>query len=110
MNILSKKLLKEAYKNRVVIGGVYAIRCRTTGQTWLRASTDLQGSKNRFAFCVATNSHPESCVASAWKTYGAECFSFEVLEEIEKQELQTTQEFSQDVSTLLELWKEKLGL
>lgn len=107
MNIPSKKRLKEEYKTRVVVGGVYQIHCHPTGERWLKASTNLEGAKNRFAFCVFTNSAPESGMSSAWKEHGASSFSFEALEELEKQELQTDQEFREDVNTLLTLWKEK---
>ncbi len=43
----------------------------------------------------------------AWKESGASGFSFEVIEEIERNETQTDREFSDDVNTLLELWLEK---
>ncbi|AIF52943.1 GIY-YIG nuclease family protein [Pelosinus sp. UFO1] len=103
----SKKDLKEQYKNRVIIGGVYCVRCSGADNLWLRATTDIQGSKNRFAFSVSTNSCPEMCMSESWKQFGATTFSFEILEKIEKKETQTTREFSDDVNTLLELWIEK---
>jgi len=103
----SKKDLKEQYKNRVITGGVYCVKCSGTDHLWLRATTDMQGSKNRFAFSVSTNSCPEMCMIEAWKQFGATTFSFEILEKIEKKETQTTREFSDDVNTLLELWNEK---
>ncbi|TCL38061.1 hypothetical protein EV210_10427 [Anaerospora hongkongensis] len=107
MNKLSKKDLKEQYKNRVIIGGVYCVECSAAGNRWLRATTDMQGAKNRFAFSVSTNSCPETCMMEAWKQFGATAFSFTILEELEKKEIQTAQEFSDDVNTLLELWTEK---
>jgi hypothetical protein len=42
-----------------------------------------------------------------WKQYGAKSFSFVVLEEIEKGEAQTEEEFSDDVAILFEIWKDK---
>lgn len=108
MDISSKKALKAQYKNRMVVGGVFCIRCEAAGEAWIRATTDMQGSKNRFAFSSSTNFCPEACMAQAWKQYGASAFSFEVLEEIEKKEAQTDREFSDDVAILLELWSEKL--
>lgn len=102
-----KRDLKNAYKCRTVIGGVYTIRCGATGEVWLRASADLQGTKNRFAFSLETGSCPEPCVADALRRYGPECLTIEVLEELEKGELQTDREFSGDIDTLLGLWREK---
>lgn len=107
MDELSKKDLKEQYKNREVIGGVYCVKCSGTDNRWVRATADMQGSKNRFAFSVSTNYCPEPCMREAWKQFGAMAFSFEVLEEIKKKESQTAREFSDDVNTLLELWTEK---
>ncbi|WP_053956708.1 GIY-YIG nuclease family protein [Inediibacterium massiliense] len=108
MDKLSKKAMKEQYKNRVIIGGIYCIKCNANTNFWIRATTDMQGSKNRFVFSVSTNSCPEGCMIEAWNQFGASAFSFEILEEIQKKETQTAREFSDDVSTLLELWTEKL--
>lgn len=104
----SKKTLKAQYKNRIVVGGVFCIRCDAAGEAWLRSTTDLQGSQNRFAFSVTTDLCPEACMASAWKQYGAAGFSFEVLETLQKKDTQTDREFSDDVAILFEIWAEKL--
>ena len=69
--------LKEQYKNRVIIGGIYCVKCSDTDNRWTRATTDMQGSKNRFAFSVSTNSCPEPCMIEAWKQFGSTTFSFE---------------------------------
>lgn len=105
----SKKALKEKYKNRVLIGGVYYIKCKDSGNVWIRATTDLQGSKNRFLFSVSVDNCPEPCMADTWNQYGKSAFSFEILEELQKKELQTDREFSEDVNTLLEIWTEKIA-
>ena len=109
MDKLSKKALKEQYKNRVLIGGVYCIKCNKNGDIWVRASTDLKGSKNRFMFSLSMNSSPEPCMAEAWNQFGKSAFSYEILEELQKKELQTEDEFSEDVNTLLEIWTEKIA-
>lgn len=107
MGKLSKKDLKEQYKNRVIIGGIYCVKCSVTDNLWIRSTTDMQGSKNRFAFSVSTNSCPEICMIEEWKQFGANAFSFEILEEIKKKQIQTECEFLDDVNTLLDLWTEK---
>lgn len=99
--------MKEQYQSRKRVGGVYCIKCSGRDDVWLRATTDLQGAKNRFLFSQSTDSYLEICMMDAWKEFGASRFSFEIIEEIEKKEMQTEREFSDDVNTLLELWLEK---
>lgn len=108
MDKLSKKALKEQYKNRVLVGGVYRILCNGNGAFWVRATTDLQGSKNRFLFSLSMDSSPEPCMAEAWNQFGKSSFSHEILEELKKKELQTESEFSEDINVLLEIWTDKL--
>lgn len=107
METRSKKELKENYKSRVVVGGIFGIKCLGNDRIWIKSTKDMPGQKNRFGFAVATNSCPEPGMLGEWKQYGAKSFSFVVLEEIEKGEIQTEQEFSDDVATLLEIWIDK---
>jgi len=109
MDKQSRKELKEQYKSRKIVGGIYAIRCSETGECWIRKTIDLQGSINRFAFFCSTDACPEGCMRSSWKEYGAETFSIEVMEELEKKELQTRKEFADDIEVLLEIWQEKIA-
>lgn len=109
MSEASRREMKNQYKNSKQIGGVYRICCGQAGESWVRASADLQAARNRFSFQCSTNLCPEAAMSSAWARCGAAGFVFEVLEEIEKKETQTPREFSEDVSALLELWKEKQG-
>jgi len=106
MTDISKKILKEQFKNRACIGGVYRIKCHGNNAFWIRATTDMQGSKNRFAFSIATHACPETRMAKAWHQFGASAFSFEVLDEIKKKETQTKREFAEDVNALLAIWTE----
>lgn len=107
MEKLSKKELKEQYKNREIIGGIYRIKCSGSNESWLRATTDMKGSSNRFIFSVSIDSRPEPCMIQAWNTYGKDTFSFEIVEEMKMKDSQTQKEFSEDLDTLLELWIEK---
>ncbi len=107
METPSKKALKENYKNRAVVGGIYGIKCSGNDRIWIKATKNMAGQKNRFGFAVATNSCPEPAMLNDWKTYGAKAFSLVVLEEMKKGETQTEREFSDDIETLLEMWMEK---
>lgn len=107
MDKQSRKELKEQYKNRTRIGGVYRIICKDNKEQWIRTTMDMQGAKNRFLFSVSMDSYPEQAMAKAWKQYGKSAFSFEILEELQMSETQTEQEFLEDINTLLEIWNEK---
>jgi len=43
-----------------------------------------------------------------WNEYGKQIFMFEILEEYEKKETQTLEEFNNDIRVLEEMWLEKL--
>ena len=104
----ARKEWKDAYRSRTVVGGVFRIRCDAARKSWLHGSTDLRGSQNRFAFSVSVGSCPEPAAAAAWTRHGPGGFTFEVLEELKKDETQTDREFAQDIGALFELWQERL--
>lgn len=107
MEKLSKKEIKEQYKNRKVTGGIYCIKCNGNGRIWVKSTKDIAGQKNRFEFFVSTNFCPEPGMNPEWSQYGANSFSFAVLEEIEKGETQTDREFAEDIKLLYDMWMEK---
>lgn len=107
MNADRKKELRNAYKSKPVVGGVCCIRCSDSGHMWLQATKDTESLRNRFNFAVSTKSSPDPTVRAEWEKYGPEAFSFEVLEELKKDEDQTDKEFSDDIDALYELWLEK---
>ena len=103
MDSQKKKELIAEYKERKVRGGVYAITNTKTGMRLLAAETNLEGSKNKFDFCIKTNlcSYPK--LMEDWNRYGAQAFVFEALDEIEKKETQTLSSFHEDLEGLLSL-------
>jgi hypothetical protein len=103
----SKKELKEQYKNREIIGGVYRIKCNGNGRTWIKSTKNMAGQKNRIEFSISTNSCPEPDMSVEWEQYGAKAFSFVILEEIKRGETQTEHEFTNDINLLCDIWIEK---
>ena len=89
------------------MGGVYAFKNRVTGRSLLLSAQDLQGSKNRFEFAQKTGSCVHPRLKEDWEVYGGKAFRFEILEELEKMETQTPDEFKEDIRVLLEIWLEK---
>jgi hypothetical protein len=97
-----------AYKERQIIGGVYAVTNTRSGRKFVDATTDMRGSRNRFDFAQKTDMCTYKRIEKDWKESGASSFAFETLEEYEKDSAQTMEEFQSDIATLKELWLEKL--
>ena len=81
-----KKELRDAYKQREIVGGIYCILCAATGKRWIEMTTDMAGAKNRFLFSVQMNSCIHPALSKDWTAYGAAAFSFEALETVAKRE------------------------
>jgi hypothetical protein len=107
MDSMRRKELKNTYKEKAAIGGIYRILCKGNGRTWMKSTTNLAGQKNKFIFSVSINSCPEPIMQMEWMEYGAQSFSFAILEELKQKESQTEREFSEDIKALLEIWQEK---
>ena len=108
-DIKTKKELQAQYKEREIIGGIYAIKNTLNNKMLLLATTDLQGSKNRFEFSQKTGSCVDLKLQSDWSKHGGDHFAFEVLEELTKGTTQTSGEFKSDIEVLKDMWHEQLA-
>ena len=103
-----KKELVSAYKERKVIGGIYAIKNTVNGKKLLLQSADLKGAENRFNFAKETGGCIHLKLQNDWGVLGAGVFEFEILDELEKKDIQTPKQFKEDLEELLEIWMEKM--
>lgn len=75
------------YKKRESVAGVFAIRCRTSGEIWVGQALDLDKIQNRIWFTLRMGSHRNAELQRAWAAHGADNLSLDTLERIEDEEL-----------------------
>ncbi|HPF21311.1 MAG TPA: GIY-YIG nuclease family protein [Syntrophomonas sp.] len=107
MDKQNRKELRAAYKEQKDIGGICAIKNTANGKTLILPVNNLRAYQSRFAFSQQTGSCVEEKLLSEWEKYGAQSFTLEVLEELEKMEEQTPKEFRDDLKTLKDIWLER---
>lgn len=105
---MDKKDLKNAYKEREKIGGIYQITDEISGKFWLDFAQDVMKVENRFSFMKKTNQPFSLLMSEDWKKDGKDAFSFKVIEKLIKKPEQTDREFKEELITLLEMKKEEL--
>ena len=76
---------------------------------FIGSSPNLPGKKNAIEFQLKMGSHMNRELQRDYKSIGHDNFSFNVLEELEPKE-GVNYDYSDDLSALLELWADKLGL
>ncbi|MDR2712861.1 MAG: GIY-YIG nuclease family protein [Clostridiales bacterium] len=109
MDKKTKKEIREDYKEREVIGGVYIVKNTLKNKLYLDSALDLQGSKNRFEFAIKTGSCVHPRLQKDWAEQKANGFSFEILEELKRGETQSAAEFKDDLEFIKQIWLEKLA-
>lgn len=107
MNADRKKQLKDAYKAKPVVGGIYCIRCSGNGRAYIQPSVDIEGLQNRYRFAIDMGTSPDPSLRGEWEKYGSSSFSFTVLDRLEKKADQSQAEFADDVRALYEIWLER---
>ena len=108
MDSSRKKELTAAYRQREVVGGVYAIRCQATNRKMLEPTVDLAGAKNRFAFSAQTGLCPHHLLKADWQEHGAASFYFDELETLAKKEEETMADYKAAVEVLCDMLRKEI--
>ena len=102
-----RKTLKREYKENPPPPGIFQIKNLVTGKIFIGCGMDVRGKINSHRAQLQMGVLRNQALQGDWNTYGAEQFSFEVLDcldpgtdSIEKQR--------EDLTTLIGLWLEKL--
>lgn len=83
MNGDERKAAARAFKERVPIRGVFALRCAATNQVWVGPSRDLTVEENRVRFLLRSGGHRDKPLQALYATHGADAFTFEVLDRLD---------------------------
>jgi hypothetical protein len=82
MTSIDRKAAARAFRERVPVRGIFAMRC-ATGGVWVGPSRDLDAEEGRLRFFLRSGSHRDRALQSAYTTQGGEAFTFEVLERLD---------------------------
>jgi hypothetical protein len=104
----NRKELVSSYRRRTQRGGVYTITNTASGRFLLEHDTDIASARNRFNFMVSTGSCVPYELEKDWKEFGGKAFAFAVLEELEKKDGQSQEEFEGDLKALEQLGRDRL--
>ena len=77
-----KKDLAREYRERKPETGIYAVRCKPSGEVWVASSLDLEKGQNRIWFALRLGKHPNPALQTAWNEHGEAAFTYEVIEQV----------------------------
>lgn len=103
-----RKELIKAFKEKKPSPGIYALRCRTTGEVWIAPSRNLDAQQNGIWFTLRLGTHPNRQLQSIWNAQGEASFDYEIVERIEDEDL-TGYLLDATLKERLQHWREALG-
>ena len=108
---LDKKALRRQYREFKPEMGICLVTCSATGSRYLKVSNDTRATYNSLWFQLDTGGFVSNRdLQMEWKAHGADKFEFKVLEVLPyDKENPGKSDYSDELSLLLDLWKENLG-
>ena len=79
-----KKELRMQWKERKTVAGVFQIKNLKNHKTLVESTRNIT-DVNRQKFMLEYHAHPNKSLQADWNQFGADAFSFEVLEVLEKE-------------------------
>src|SRR5438132_144535 len=77
----SRKAAIQAYKERKIARGIFAVRCAATGKVWVESTPDLSASENRTWFSLRHGDRfLDESVTADFNAHGRDAFSYEIVE------------------------------
>lgn len=104
----SRAELKRAYKEKPPPMGVYAVRNRTNGKVLVGSALNAPGMLNRIRFELDSGIHRQRDLQEDWRRYGADNFSFEMLDVLPPSEEPGSTDPKEELKVLEALWLDRL--
>jgi hypothetical protein len=82
---MTKKELKESYKNMKFKMGVFQLRNRVNGKIFIESSLNLDAIWNRHRLELNYGSHRNKMLQNDWNSMGSDSFVFEIIGQLEEQ-------------------------
>ena len=82
-----RKAAIDAYRERKVACGIYAIRCVPSQQLWVGSAPNLATIQNRLWFTLRLGQDQRATLQQAWQAHGEAAFRFEILEQWDAAEI-----------------------
>jgi hypothetical protein len=98
----TRKEMKEEYKQMKFKMGVFQIKNKLNYKVFIGSSTDLKAVWFAQQLKLNTGMHPNYDLQKEWKEFGAENFTYEILEEIEQNEEKPV-DYAKEVKALEEM-------
>jgi group I intron endonuclease len=103
----TKKELKEAYAQVKFTMGVFQITNKANGKVFVGSSLDLTAVWYAQKLQLGMGIHPNKELQKDWNHFGAENFTFEILEELKHND-DTKTDFNKEIKALEELLIEEI--
>lgn len=80
---MDKRAARREYKSKRTPKGIFAVRCKATGDVWVGSSTHLDSQVNTIWFQLRGGLHMNQVMQAAWNAHGEAAFTYEVLETLD---------------------------
>jgi hypothetical protein len=80
---MDKRAARQEYKSKKTPKGIFAVRCKATGDVWVGSSTHLDSQVNTIWFQLQGGLHLNPAMQAAWNAHGETAFAYEVLETLD---------------------------
>lgn len=106
---LTRKELKEQYKQKKPEMGIFQIKNNVTGKKLIQQSADVQARWNRIRSELRFGSHRNTALQKDWSAQSHEDFEFSVLTTLEIKEGENVN-LNKELDALMELTLEEAGI